>query len=61
MTSHAVDGHYDVLFLGGGNAGVSAAARAIRLGLTDVAVVGGSTPTRRSPRPRPVGDSVIET
>ncbi|OZC99378.1 pyridine nucleotide-disulfide oxidoreductase [Rhodococcus sp. 06-235-1A] len=39
MTSIAVDGHFDVLVLGGGNAGVSAAARALRLGVTDVAVV----------------------
>lgn len=37
--SDVVDGHHDVLVLGGGNAGVSAAARAIRRGIGDVAVV----------------------
>ncbi|MDI9897873.1 FAD-dependent oxidoreductase [Rhodococcus sp. IEGM 1381] len=39
MTSAGVDGRHDVLVLGGGNAGVSAAARAIRLGISDVAVI----------------------
>ncbi|MFI8568044.1 NAD(P)/FAD-dependent oxidoreductase [Rhodococcus sp. NPDC078407] len=39
MTSRSVDAHHDVLILGGGNAGVSAAARALRLGISDVAVI----------------------
>lgn len=39
MTSVGVDGHHDVLVLGGGNAGISAAARALRLGIDDVAVI----------------------
>ncbi|OZF41681.1 pyridine nucleotide-disulfide oxidoreductase [Rhodococcus sp. 14-2483-1-1] len=39
MTSAGVDGRHDVLVLGGGNAGVSAAARALRLGNSDVAVI----------------------
>ncbi|OZC53254.1 pyridine nucleotide-disulfide oxidoreductase [Rhodococcus sp. WWJCD1] len=39
MTSAGVDGRHDVLVLGGGNAGVSAAARALRLGISDVAVI----------------------
>ncbi|WP_197037822.1 MULTISPECIES: FAD/NAD(P)-binding oxidoreductase [Actinomycetes] len=33
------DQHYDVLVIGGGNAGISAAARLIKKGITDVAVI----------------------
>ncbi|MBY4128409.1 FAD-dependent oxidoreductase [Rhodococcus fascians] len=39
LISSGVDGYHDVLVLGGGNAGVSAAARALRRGITDVAVI----------------------
>ena len=33
------DSHFDVVILGGGNAGLSAAARLIRKGVQDVAVI----------------------
>ncbi|WP_230990173.1 FAD-dependent oxidoreductase [Rhodococcus oxybenzonivorans] len=43
------DQSFDVLIIGGGNAGLSAAGRLIRRGITDVAVVERSacTPTAR--------------
>ncbi|TFV55878.1 NAD(P)/FAD-dependent oxidoreductase [Mycobacterium sp. PS03-16] len=34
-----IDGFFDVLVVGGGNAGISAAARLLRQGVTDVAVI----------------------
>jgi sulfide:quinone oxidoreductase len=38
-TAGSCDGSFDVLIVGGGNAGISAAARLIRRGVTDVAVI----------------------
>jgi sulfide:quinone oxidoreductase len=37
--SSTYDQHFDVLVIGGGNAGISAAARLIKKGITDVAVI----------------------
>lgn len=39
MTAISPERHFDVVIIGGGNAGISAAARLIRLGIEDVAVI----------------------
>ncbi|UGT64474.1 NAD(P)/FAD-dependent oxidoreductase [Nocardia asteroides] len=39
MTATRSERHFDVVIIGGGNAGISAAARLIRLGIEDVAVI----------------------
>lgn len=39
MTATSPERHFDVVIIGGGNAGISAAARLIRLGIEDVAVI----------------------